>query len=436
MDRMKKLIIIAAVIILSSCNKEKGLAWFSDEKAGEYFRLTEEICNKDDGKLWGENLWGPIIYIDTRNRAIYANVADRENNLKAKDGIFTGVLPKERIINASVIDFGGTKYAMVPLPEEEDSYRIVSRTIRSLFHCFQDRNGLSPSSFSTRHLNDRNARLYLKLEWKALTYALGSSGEARNQAVRDALVFRGARRELFPEAITDENKFETYEGLTTFTYMKLSTSGPDEMKQRILEYLDRIYQNRSYAWGYGFVHGALYATLLDQKGFDFKQIKQQPDYDLGQATLEAYGITLPAVCRDVAGSLAMSYDIQAIRAEESERMAMINERTRRIVNNFLERPVIVIDMESPNFSFEPEDIIFLDTIGTLYRKLRVSDNWGRLAVDDGGALITNDLGTLRISARNLVEERNHLSGEGWNLILNDGWEAAGDGKGGYTVSRK
>ena len=205
MNRMKKLIIIAAVIILSSCNKEKGLAWFSDEKAGEYFRLTEEICNKDDGKLWGENLWGPIIYIDTRNRAIYANVADRENNLKAKDEIFTGVLPKERIINASVIDFGGTKYAMVPLPEEEDSYRIVSRTIRSLFHCFQDRNGLSPSSFSTRHLNDRNARLYLKLEWKALTYALGSSGEARNQAVRDALVFRGARRELFPEAVTDEN---------------------------------------------------------------------------------------------------------------------------------------------------------------------------------------------------------------------------------------
>ena len=435
MNRMKKLLLIAAVIVISSCNREKGLAWFSAEKAGDYFRLTEEICNKDNGQLWGENLYGPVMYVDNRNRAIYANVADKENNLKAKDGIFTGVLPRERIINASVIDFGGTKYAMVPLPEEEDSYRIASRTIRSLFHAFQDRNGLSPSAFSTRHLNDRNARLYLKLEWKALTYALGYSGEARNQAVRDALVFRGARRELFPEAVTDENKFETYEGLTTFTYMRLSTAGPDEMKQRILEYLDRSYQNRSYAWGYGFVHGALYATLLDQKGFDFKQIKE-PDYDLGKATLEAYNITLPAVCRDVAGSLAMSYDIQAIRAEESERLKMINEHTRRIVTTFLERPVVVINMESPNFSFEPEDIIFLDTLGTLYRKLRVSDNWGRLAVDDGGALITNDLRSLRISARNLTEERSHISGEGWNLILNDGWQAAGDGKGGYTVSRK
>jgi hypothetical protein len=435
MNRMKKLILIAVVTLVSSCNREKGLSWFSAGKADEYFRLTEEICNKDNGKLWGENLCGPIIYIDNGNREIYANVADRENNLKARDGIFTGVLPKERIITNNVIDFGGTKYAMVPLPGEEDSYRILSRTFRSLFHCFQERNGLRPSAFSARHLNDRNARLYLKLEWKALTYAIKTSGETRNQAVRDALVFRGARRELFPEAIEDENKFESYEGLTTFTYIKLCTSGPEEMKQRILEYLDRIYQNRSYAWGYGFVHGALYATLLDEKGFDFKQIKQ-PDYDLGKATLDTYGITMPAVCRDVAGSLAMSYDIQAIRLEESERLEQINEHMRHIVNTFLEKPVVVINMESPNFSFEPEDINFLDTLGTLYNRLRVSDNWGRLAVDDGGALITNDLSTLRISARNVMTERNHISGDGWNLVLNDGWQAAGDGKGGYTVSKK
>lgn len=432
---MKKLILIATVIVISSCNREKGLSWFSDEKAGEYFRLTEEICNKDDGKLWGENLYGPIMFVDNLNRDIYTNVPDLENNLRAKDGIYIGMLPEERIIAANVIDFGGVKYSMVPLPETEDSYRIVTRTVRSLFHAFQERNDLRPSAFSARHLNNRNARLYLKLEWKALTFAISSSGETRNQAVRDALVFRGARRELFPEAVEDENKFETYEGLSTFTYMKLCTSGPDEMKERILEYLDRIYQNRSYAFGYGFVHGALYATLLDEKGFDFTQIKQ-PDYDLGKATLEAYNITLPAVCRDVAGSLAMSYDIQAIRAEENERLEIINEHTRRIVNNFLERPVVVINLESPNFSFEPEDINFLDTLGTLYNRLRVSDNWGRLAVDNGGALITNDLSTLRINARNMIIERNHISGDGWNLVLNDGWQTIEDEKGSFTVVNK
>lgn len=432
---MRKAAFICILLVLASCRHEEKTEWFSSAKAREYFVAVEEICKKDNGLLWGENLYGPVMYVDGLNRTLYANYPDNEGLLKEKEGIYSGILPKERLITNNIIEFGGVKYAMVPVPDTEDRYRMVTRSVHSLFHCYQDRHGLKPSTFSTRHLNDKNARLYLKLEWKALTFAIGSSGEARNQAIRDALVFRGARRELFPEAIADENKFENYEGLTTFTYIKLCNSGTEEIRTRILEYLDRIYQNNSYVFGYGFVHGALYATLLNDKGFDFKQI-QTSDFDLGRATLEAYGVTLPAVCRDVAGSLAFNYDIQSIRNEESEREAVINENTRRIVTTFNERPVVTINMESPNFSFEPEDIDYLDTLGTLYEKLRVSDNWGRLAVDNGGALISNDLRTLRVSARDLLFERNHISGDGWHLILNDGWQAASSDNGSYTITKQ
>lgn len=432
---MRTLVFIFALVFITSCQNEEKIEWFSSAKAEEYFKAVEEVCNKDDGQLWGENLYGPVMYVDGHSRVIYANVPDKEGLLKEKEGIYSGIMPKERIITNNIIEFGGVKYAMVPLPETEDRYRMITRTIHSLFHCYQDRHNINPSTFSTRHLNDSNARLYLKLEWKALMYAISSSGETRNQAIRDALVFRGARRELFPEAVTDENKFENYEGLATFTYIKLCTSGPEEMKSRILEYLDRIYKNNSYAWGYGFVHGALYATLLSDKDFDFKQV-QQSDFDLGYATLEAYGVTLPAVCRDVAGSLALNYDIQAIREEERAREATINEDTRRIVTTFNEKPVVTIAMESPNFSFEPEDIHFLDTLGTLYRRLRVSDNWGRLAVDDGGALIANDLRTLRVSAKDYIAERTHISGAGWHLVLNDGWHIVSAANGNYLVTKQ
>ncbi|MCU0366560.1 MAG: hypothetical protein MUC30_05005 [Bacteroidales bacterium] len=431
---MKKLMIITTLVILSSCNRETGLEWFSTRKAGEYFDIVKKICDSDNGILWGENLHGPLMFIDNKNRVIYSNVPDSEGLLKPRDGIYTGELPKERLITNNVIEFGGVKFGMVPLPETEDSYRIAARSVHSLFHLYQESQGLKPSTFNPRHMNDRNARLFLKLEWKALTGAIESSGEERNQAIRDALVFRGARRELFPNAIADENKFENYEGLTTFTYMKLCTSDREEFKSKLLEYLGRIYNNTSYALGYGFVHGALYATLLDDKSFDFKQI-QTSDFDLGEAVSAAYGVVLPELCRDVAGSLAMNYDLPAIRIEESEREAMINERTRKIVTTYFERPVMVITMESPNFSFEPEDINFLDTLGTLYESLRVSDNWGKLTVDDVGALITNDLRTLRISAKEMRIERNHITGEGWHVILNDGWHAE-DGKNGSYAVRK
>ena len=433
---MKRLIIIiSTILILSSCNRKDGLEWFSVQKAGEYFKYVEQICNNDNGRLWGENLYGPIMYVDSRNRTIYANVADSAGILRDREGIFTGLLPRERLITNNVIEFGGIKYAMVPLPDTEDRYRMAARTVHSLFHCFQERHGLKPSTFNTRHLNDQNARFYLKLEWKALINAIGSTGEARKLAIRDALIFRGARREQLPEAIIDENKFEDYEGLATFTYIKLCSANSDERRERILEYLDRIYRNNSYASGYGFVHGALYATLLDDTGFDFKLI-QTPDFDLGKATLEAYGVTLPAVCRDVAGSLAMNYDVQAIRAEESELETMINDRTRKIITTFIEKPVVTITLESPNFSYEPEDINFLDSLGTLYEKLRVSDNWGKLTVDDGGALLANDLRTLRISARDIEIERNHIYGAGWHLMLNEGWQAVTVENGSYAVRKQ
>lgn len=429
---MKRWMIIAALTVLSSCNSENGLEWFSAQKAAEYFDVVKDICEKDNGKLWGENLYGPLMFVDSKNRLIYTNVPDAEGILKPRDGIFTGELPKERLITNNVIEFGGTRFGMVPLPETEDAFRIEARSLHSLFHTFQERHNLKPSTFNTRHMNDTNARLYLKLEWKALTGAIKSTGEARNQAIRDALVFRGARRELFPEAIADENKFENYEGLTTFTYMKLCSSDSDELRTRILEYLDRIYNNTSYASGYGFVHGALYATLLYDREFDFRQI-EQADFDLGEATSLLYEIALPELCRDIAGSLALNYDLTAIRAEESEREVMINERTRKIVNTFIERPVMIVTMESPNFSFEPEDISFLDSLGTHYQKLRVSDNWGRLTVDDGGALLTNDLHTLRVTARDIRIERNHISGSGWHIILNDGWQVINGDDGSYIV---
>lgn len=431
---MKKLMIITALVLLSSCNREAGLEWVTPRKAADYFDVVKKICDDDNGGLWGENLYGPLMFIDNRNRMIYSNVPDAEGLLRPRDGIYTGELPGERLITNNVIEYGGVRFGMVPLPEKEDSYRIAARSLHSLFHLYQERHGLKPSTFNTRHMNDKNARLFLKLEWKALTGAIESSGEERNQAIRDALIFRGARRELFPNSISDENKFENYEGLTTFTYMKLCTSGSDELKSKLLEYLGRIYNNTSYASGYGFVHGALYATLLDDKNFDFKQI-QTSDFDLGEAVSAAYEVTLPELCRDVAGSLAVNYDLPAIRLEESEREAMINERTRKIVNTFIERPVLIITMESPNFSFEPEDINFLDTLGTLYESLRVSDNWGKLTVEEGGALLTNDLHTLRVSAKEIRLERNHISGDGWHLILNDGWHAE-DGKNGSYAVRK
>jgi len=417
---MSKWIILPLLLLLSGCKGKVNDTYFTAEKALYYFNKIENICNKDDGKLWGKNLYGPIMFVDRATRTIMANQPDKDGILKEKDGIYTGIYPGERIINNNAITFGGTLFALSPLPVEEDEYRIKSRAIHSLFHRFQENSGYTSLPYNTSNMDEKNARLWVKLEWKALQKAINSAGEEQKRAIRDALVFRGSNRELYPEFADDEARFENSEGLATFTYILFSTDSPEEYNRRLFEYLDRIYSVQSYARSYGFIHGALYATLMYMRGYDFSTISSA-ETDLGNIVKDLYKIDLPVICRDVAGSLAVNYNIENIYKEEEKRELEIKERYQREVGIFTEKPVVFLELESPYFDFEPEDIQSLDTLGILYRTIRISDNWGKLTVDKGGCLISNSLKYLRITAKGVKEEKNRISGDGWHLILNNEW---------------
>jgi hypothetical protein len=419
--------------MVSACNNDPGTDILTPEWAQYYFRAVSDICAADAGRMWGINLCGPIMYVDQNTRKIYASEPDREGLLKPKDGVFTGSYPKEKIIDVIAVEYGGTLFAMVPVFAPEDEYRLKAYTFHALTHCMQKKKGISPRSFNNRHLNDRNARMWLKLEWKALRQAISSEGEERELAIRDALIFRGARHESFPAYVDDETRFENYEGLATFTYTRLVTSSVEEQKRRLLDGLRRYYDYRSFGQNYGFIHGALYAYLLADKGLSL-EIIDADNVDLGRITAEVYNISTPEVIRDVAGSIAINYDIQAIREEENERERRIKEAVNKELSIFTEKPVIYFKLESPSFGFEPEDPNTLDTLGTIYKSIRVSDNWGKLVVEETGCLVSHNLNEIRVPARGVKISKNHVSGEEWTLLLNDSWEIVKTGQD-YLVKR-
>ncbi len=418
---MKKLLFFFVFLSLVSCKEKNTSSFFTTELASRYFGEIEQICNRDSGKLWGENLYGPVMFVDRQSRRIVANRPDKDGLLKSKDGVYTGIYPKEQLVNNAPVVFGGTLYAMAPLPDQDNDYRITTRAIHSLFHLLQEKEGIPVRMFNANNMDEKEARLWIKLEWKALRKAINTKGEESQLALRDALIFRGSNRELYHKYASEENKFETYEGLAAFTWIKLCSNSPEEFKTRLFETLDRIYSMESYSRSYGGIHGALYATLLYQKGFDLKQIKTN-DFDLGAAVKDLYNIELPVICRDVGGSLAVSYDMDAILNEELKRDELVKQRILGQATTFTEKPVVFLELESPYFDFEPEDIHSLDSLGTLYNSIRVSDNWGKLAVEKGGCLVSNNLKFLRITAKSFKAEKNHITGDGWHLILNNDWE--------------
>lgn len=415
-----KIRILFISLLLFGCREKVAETYFTPEKALDYFSKIEELCDRDGGKLWGKNLYGPVMFIERSTRKITANQPDKEGLLKLSDGVYTGEYPWKNIITISAIEFGGTLYGIAPLPVEEDQFRLVTRAIHALFHRYQKEKGIYPEYFNETEMDEREARIWIKLEWKALRKAIDSDGEEQRLAIRDALIFRGSNRETFPGHAESANRFENYEGLATFTYLLLTANSQEDYRKSLFDYLDWLYNFQSYSRSYGSIHGALYATLMHNKDYDFSTINSDTA-DLARIVKQLYQIELPVVCRDVAGSISMNYNISEIQEQEDTRIRGIQDRLKGQLSQFTEKPVVLLELESPSFDFEPEDVSYLDTLGTLYSTMRVSDNWGKLSVDKTGCLVSNNFKNLRIPAKGLKTEKNHISGEGWQIILNEGW---------------
>jgi hypothetical protein len=395
---MKRWIYLLGLLLLPGCSQNKTNIYFTPEKAKWYFSEIESVCNRDNGKMWGKNLYGPVMFIDRPTRKIIANMPDSEGILKLKDGIYTGSYPKEMIIDNTSKLFGGTLYATAALTQNEDTLRNMGTAVQGLYLSHLIKSGKEIPRYNTRLIDDKNARLWLKLEWHALRKALSSTGDLQKQSLRDALIFRGARRELFPKERKDENTFESVMGLSLLTYTILSTRSEEEARQRLLKSLGDFYGFQSYSRTYGYIHGALYGFLAFEKGFDFRSVL--PDStDLAVLVKDLYDIQLPGICRDVAGSLALGYDLENIYKEEDTRLAEIRDRLHRRISVFTEKPVVFFELESPYFDFEPEEVRSLDTLGTIYNSIRVLDNWGKLTVEKGGCLVSSNLKSIRVTAR-------------------------------------
>jgi len=418
---MHKWFIVSVVLLSAACARKEPEINFQASEAIKYFNTIDSICNKDNGKLWGVNFSGPVMFVDRPSRRIFASRPDREGLLRIKDGVWQGIFPRERIIENGPVEYGGEYYAMIPLPRQEDRYRIITMAVSALYRIYLKSNGFEPERFFIHYWDERPSRVWLKLEYRALKKALQSDREDLPGYLRDAIIFRSARREQIRSSQADENRFEKYNGLSLFTSVILCNETEEKANTRMIENIDFFYSLPSFSRSAGTILGSVYAFLLYRNGFDIKGISLNGG-SIDSLAVSYFGLELPEISRDVAGSLAIVYDVDAIYKEEEQRMTGIRERVRRQLSKFTEKPVLTLELESPNFDFEPEDVRPLDTLGTIYNTLRVSDNWGKLTVEKGGCLLTDNLKTIRLGAKNIKESKNHINGDGWQLILNGNWK--------------
>ncbi len=389
------------------------------KQAYQYFREMQNISLQDNGKLWGISFYGPMLFADPTTRTIVANQADLEGNLTKQGEVFIGKLPVEKNIANTAMDWSGVKWTMIIWPLPEDQYDRARIMAHESFHRFQDSLGLPATNPANSHLDTRDGRIWLQLEWRALKEALRHQGKERRHAVEDALLFRAYRHSLFKTAENEERLLEMFEGLAEYSGIKLSGRSEAVIVDYIATQLEKNEGKESYVRSFAYVSGPAYGILLDKEKADWRKYFKSTD-DLGLLLQASLSIKFPEALEDEATRRTKDYNGNALIEAETERENAHQKRIAEYKARLVDGPVLIIPLQNVNVQFNPNNLQSLGDLGTVYPTIRITDLWGILTVTNG-ALMNSSWTRIYVPAPKNPDVRL-LAGDGWTLELNAGWK--------------
>jgi len=283
----------------------------------EIFEETKALCLMENGVLWGRTLDVPILLIDKENQKIYSNYQSEKLGLHQHKAIYSGALPDFADAVKGPAKIGNTTWAVIPLPLPEDKTERQCIILHEAFHCLQPELDLNPKPYNNNHLDEMEARFWMKLEWKALELALQSEGENQKQAITDAICFRKYRRALYSKCDGCENRFEIHEGMAEYTAQKICRNDKN-FKIHLKNKLQNLWESPSFVNCFAYFSGPVYAYLLDCTEMNWRTHLGAND-DIASVVQTAYKISLPFDLYMEAEERSVLYRGAQIMGEELDR---------------------------------------------------------------------------------------------------------------------
>jgi hypothetical protein len=287
----------------------------------------------------------------------------------------------------------------------------------------------TPKAGENSHLDSLEGRYWMRLEWRALARALGASGDARSSAIADALSFRAARYQRFPEAAGAEHVVEINEGIATYTQYVTGTVSAEEARRAAAATLSASETSTSFIRTFAYASGAGYGLLLDALSPGWHR-KMTTANDFGQLLAAAAQVT----ATPDAAAAAARYDGASLRAAEEQRdreqQAIVAELRRR----FVDGPVLVVPRAGSG-SVNNMGAVVIPGAGTVFRAMANKGAWGSFDARNG-ALVSADGETISLPAP-VVVDATTLKGDGWTATVGPGWTVqAGPQAGSFRVVRQ
>jgi hypothetical protein len=402
---------IAAVCLLSVAAQPAAAQSIPTDAAEKAFAVAGLVNAEDGGRLWGMPVCGPIIFVDPRTHDAVANQADKEGKLTEKGSVWVGKLPADFTPANSAVEWAGVHWTILtwPIPTEpRDRRRLLAH---ECFHRIQDDLKLPAADANNGHLDSRDGRTWIQLEWRALERALSERGPARVRALEDALVFRSYRRALVGPVAARENALEMNEGLAEYTGFRLASTSAADRRASVIANLHGGPYKPTFVRSFAYASGPAYGVLLDESGLRWRK-QLRPDSDIGVLLARAYGLATPRGTRGDALAAAKDYQGDELMAVEADREAKRQAQAADIRRRFVEGPVLALPPSSKfSYGFDPNNVVSLDENAAFYPWVRVTDEWGVL--EASGGLLVRESGRI---VKVVVPAAKDVSSPGWKIV--------------------
>jgi hypothetical protein len=405
-----------------------------EEAFATYFEEVR-VAEERNFDLWGRDMYGPILLVNPKTREVYTNFPDAGGALGRDGAIYSGRLPEDINIANTKVHWNGREWAMVMLPLPDNKEDRINLLAHELFHVAQPSLGFRGYSPDNNQLDEKEGRIYLRLELEALRKALESTSFSdMKEHVTDALTFREYRYILYPHARITENLLELNEGMAEYTGAMIADRTGNEAIYHFENSINQFVRFPTFVRSFAYVTTPIYGYLLQSiNRYWNKEISDGTN--LADFFIGAFGIMLPSDLQNVAHSNEDRYGGRVIRAEETTRETIIEDQIAKYRHEFVEQPHLQILFEKMRLAFDPSNLVPLDDKGTVYPNIRITDNWGILTVENG-ALLSPRWDNIIVSAPTRIDGTN-VTGDGWTLQLNEGYIVVEDNvTGNYKLVRQ
>ena len=398
-----------------------AIAQVDQQRAQEFFKEAQAVCERDGGRLWGEPICMPMVIGDARTQTFAPSQPPPDAPRSKLIGLLSGP-----------IQWGDTMWAamiwdtLAPKTPRAGGAMLVHES----FHIVQMRLGLSVETDSAEHLDSVDGRYWMRLEWRALARALRESGEPRALAIREALAFRQARHARFPDKVETEHALDINEGLASYTQAVLPAESEADAIASALDGLTAAEEGESFVRTFAYASGPAYGLLLDAASPGWtRKVRASDD----PAVLLMRALAIEPVAD--AAAAAVRHGGAQLRAAEEQREQQRQGRIAELRGQFVDGPVLVMPGGGGGLSNSLGAVVIPD-VGTIYfGAYRMTGVWGTLEADKG-VLVSTDGRTRRLPAP-VRRDDITVAGDGWTVKAAPGWVIReGARRGDYELVRQ